>query len=127
MVAASILTFEFDPPLSQFIFVTAIILFIVVIALFGNHFCKCRDEPRYFLEEITLLPSGFVEIDNKVYKMLLNSRIGLLGCSLRLLNTFDEKIKPETLFIFKANVSECDYARLCRAIKRNIDEPLATQ
>ena len=122
VVVTSILIFEFKPLLAQFIFVAAITLFIVVISLYHSRFSSVRDDPRYFLKEITLLPEGIVEIDNNSYQMHLNSRIGFLGCWLCLTRGMDGKVSTETLFIFKSSVSQRHYSQLCRVIKRNTSD-----
>ena len=122
VVVTSILIFEFKPLLAQFIFVAAIMLFIVVISLYHSRFCSVRDDPRYFLKEITLLPEGIVEIDNNSYQIHLNSRIGFLGCWLCLTRGMDGKVSTETLFIFKSSVSQRHYSQLCRVIKRNTSD-----
>lgn len=122
VVVASILIFEFKPLLAQFIFVAAIMLFIVVVSLYQSRFSSVRDDSCYFLKEITLLPEGIVEIDNNSYQMHLNSRIGFLGCWLCLTEERGGKISTETLFIFKSSVSQRHYSQLCRVIKRNTSD-----
>ncbi|WP_426359827.1 hypothetical protein ACPUVO_06270 [Pseudocolwellia sp. HL-MZ19] len=119
VVVASILIFEFKPLLAQLIFVAAIMLFIVVLCLFPSRFSSVRDKPCYFLKEITLSPDGIVEINNNSYRMHLNSRMGFLGCWLCLTNEKSDKVKTNTLFIFKSSVSQQHYSQLCRVIKRN--------
>lgn len=116
---ASILLFELNPPLVQFFFVMAIMLFIVVIGLCGSRFSKVREQNRYFVKELTLLPNGVVEIGSKQHQMHLNSRIGFLGCWLCLTSKQEIKRGVKTLFIFKNSVSDESYSRLCRIIKRN--------
>lgn len=100
-------------------------LFIVAIAFFGGSLCQLRDEPCYLLKEVLLLPEGQLELNNHIYTIQLNSRVGIFGCFLCLVDT-EEQAKPETLFIFKTSVSECDYSRLCRVIKRNVLEHSAS-
>lgn len=123
VILTSVLLFEFNPALIQLFATTAMILFIVVVGFFSASFSKLRGSPQYFLQEFILLPDGFVELEGKVYKMQLNSRIGILGCWLCL--TGEENNKPngrkksETHFIFKSSVSDYHYSQLCRMIKRN--------
>jgi len=116
----SILLFELNPPLVQFFFVMAIMIFIVVIGLCGSRLSKVRVQNRYFVKELNLLPNGVVEIDNKQHQMHVNSRIGFLGCWLCLTSNQEVKRGVKTLFIFKSSVSEQSYSRLCRVIKRNV-------
>ena len=127
VVVTSILIFEFNPSVAQFIFVTAIMLFIVVIALYHSRFSTLRDQSCYFLKEINLLPDNIIEMDGNSYQMHLNSRMGFLGCWLCLTPQKVSKVKTETLFIFRSSVSQYHYSQLCRVIKRNTSDHSITQ
>ncbi len=127
VTVASILIFEFNSFFAQFLFVAAIMLIIVVISLYRSQFSKRREQPCYFLKEVTLLPKGVVEIDDNQYQMHLNSRIGLLGCWLCLAQKEGSKVKIKTLFIFRSSISQYHYSQLCRVIKRNTSDHSITQ
>lgn len=111
--------FELNPPLIQLFAVSFIVLLICILCVFSTRFIGFNPNDRHFIQEIVIQLDGHIEVEHNQYEMHVNSRVGLFGCWLVLQNSFNKKLKPDTLFIVKNSVSKQSYARLCRIINRN--------
>lgn len=118
MLVTSVLLFELNPPLVQLFVVTSIFLLVCVLSFFSSSFISFIEKPSGFENELIIDLDGCVELDKKTYVMHINSRVGLLGCWLRLNGEQGSKVKSKTLFIVKNSVSMPNYSRLCKIIKR---------
>lgn len=118
-----ILYFESNPSIVQFIAITAVTVLVLALSFFSEKLAHITHTEPSSIQEYVFYTNGIVELNNalnqELFTMGINSRIGFLGCWLQLQKVDSKHTVSMTRFIFKNSVSDYEYAQLCRMIKRN--------